>query len=309
MKRLFTACVVVALMAISPAAMSKTTTIGVSMALFDDNFLTILRQAMADYAKTQPDVELQFQDAQGDVGRQLSQVQNFVAQGVDAMIVNLVDASATKSMTQAAASAGIPLVYVNRQPDETEFPGKVVVVASDDLVAGRLQGTELVKRMGDKGIVVIMLGDLANNATHGRTTGVKEIFAKYPGIKIIEEQTANFERGKAIDLMNNWISKGDKIDAVSSNNDEMALGAIIAMRQAGLDPHKIPVGGVDATPDGLAAIAKGDLAVTVFQDAKGQGKRSVDDALKLIRGEKVQTRDIIPYELVTAENYKEYLNR
>ena len=82
MKRLLAACFAVMLTAVSPAAMAKTTTIGVTMALFDDNFLTILRQAMADYAKSMPDVELQFQDAQGDVGRQLSQVQNFVSQGV-----------------------------------------------------------------------------------------------------------------------------------------------------------------------------------------------------------------------------------
>ena len=306
MRRLLAACALV-LMVATPAIAK--TTIGVSMALFDDNFLTILRQAMADYAKTKPDLEIQFQDAQGDVGRQLSQVQNFISQGVTAIIVNLVDAAATKTMTDAAHKAGIPLVYVNRQPDEKELPGKVVVVASDDLVAGRLQGTELVKRMGDKGNVVIMLGDLANGSTRGRTAGAKEIFAQHPGIKIVEEQTANFERGKAIDLMSNWIQKGDKIDAVASNNDEMALGALIAMHQAGLSPKKVAVGGVDATPDALAALAKGDLAVTVFQNAKGQGQRAIDDALKMVHGETVEARDIIPYELVTPQNYKEYLNR
>ena len=306
MKRLLVACA--AALLIAAPAMAKTT-IGVSMALFDDNFLTLLRQAMADYAKTKPDLEIQFQDAEGDVGKQLSQVQNFVAQGVSAIIVNLVDAAATKGMTDAAHKAGIPLVYVNRQPDEKELPSKVVVVASDDLVAGRLQMTELAKRMGDKGNVVIMLGDLANGATRGRTAGVKEIIAKHPGIKIVEEQTANWERGRAIDLMSNWIQKGDKIDAVASNNDEMALGALIAMRQGGLSPKSVAVGGVDATPDGLAAIAKGDLAVTVFQNAKGQGQRAIDDALKLVQGGTVETRDIIPYELVTPQNYKEFLNR
>lgn len=306
MKRLLAACVAAMLVAVP--AMAKTT-VGVSMALFDDNFLTLLRQAMADHAKATPDVDVQFQDAQGDVGRQLSQVQNFIAQQVDAIIVNLVDSSATKAVTQAAHGAGIPLVYVNRQPDEAEFPDKVVVVASDDLLAGRLQMTELAKRLGDKGNLVIMLGDLANGSTRGRTAGVKEVLAQHPGVKVIEEQTANWERGKAIDLMNNWISKGDKIDAVAANNDEMALGALIALHQAGLSPQKVVVGGVDATPDGLAAIAKGELTVTVFQNAKGQGQRALDDALKMVRGEKVTVRDIVPYELVTKENYKEFLNR
>ncbi len=306
MKRMLAACVAVMLLA-APAVAK--TTVGVSMALFDDNFLTLLRQSMADHAKVTPDVTVQFEDAQGDVGRQLSQVQNFISQRVDVIIVNLVDSSATKAVTQAASRAGIPLVYVNRQPDETEFPGKVVVVASDDLLAGRLQMTELAKRMGGKGNLAIMLGDLANGATRGRTAGVKEVLAQNPGIKVIEEQSANWERGKAIDLMNNWISKGSQIDAVASNNDEMALGALIAMRQAGLSPQKVAVGGVDATPDGLAALAKGDLAVTVFQNAKGQGQRALDDALKLVRGEQVAVRDIIAYELVTPQNYKEFLNR
>lgn len=306
MKRLLAACV--AAMLIAVPAMAKTT-VGVSMALFDDNFLTLLREAVADHAKATPDVAIQFEDAQGDVGRQLSQVQNFISQKVDAIIVNLVDSSATKAVTQAAFQAGIPLVYVNRQPDETEFAGKVVVVASDDLLAGRLQMTELAKRMGGKGNLAIMLGDLANGATRGRTAGVKEVLAQNPGIKVIEEQTANWERGKAIDLMNNWISKGDKIDALASNNDEMALGALIAMHQAGLSPQKIAVGGVDATPDALAAVAKGELAVTVFQNAKGQGQRALDNALKMVHGEKVAARDIIPYELVTSQNYKEFLNR
>lgn len=308
MKRLLAACAAVLLAAAPVPAMAKTT-VGVTMALFDDNFLTLLRQAMADHAKAMPDVDVQFQDAQGDVGRQLSQVQNFIAQKVDAIIVNLVDSSATKAMTEAAHKAGIPLVYVNRQPDETNLPEKVVVVASDDLVAGRLQMTELAKRLGDKGNVVIMLGDLANGATRGRTAGVKEILKQHPGIKLIEEQSANWERGKAIDLMSNWISKGDKINAVAANNDEMALGAIIAMQQAGLSPKAVAVGGVDATPDGLAAIAKGELAVTVFQNAKGQGQRALDDAVAMVHGQAVAQRDIIPYELVTPQNYKDFMNR
>jgi inositol transport system substrate-binding protein len=202
------------------------------------------------------------------------------------MVVNVVDTTATKNITKLAGDAGIPLVYVNRQPDTKQLPAKVAVVASDDLVAGRLEMTELAKRMGGKGNIVIMLGDLANNSTIGRTAGMKEVLAKNPDIKVIEEQSANFERTKAIDLMSNWISKGNKIDAVGSNNDEMAIGAIIALRQAGMS-KKVFVGGVDATPDALAEMQKGELAVTVFQDAKGQGRKSIDDAVKLVKGEEV----------------------
>jgi inositol transport system substrate-binding protein len=95
----------------SPAFATK---IGVSMDKFDDNFLTVLRNGMSDYAKTLPGVTLQVEDAKDDVSKQLSQVQNFIANGVDAIIVNPVDTSATAAITKAAADAGVPLVYVNR---------------------------------------------------------------------------------------------------------------------------------------------------------------------------------------------------
>lgn len=307
MKRIFAAAAVLVLSA--APGWAKPMTIGVTMALFDDNFLTSVRQAMADHAKTIPELQVQFQDAQGDIGRQLSQVQNFVSQKVDAIVVNVVDTAATRNITKVVTDARIPLVYVNRQPDAKTLPPTVSVVASDDLVAGRLQMTELARRLNGKGNVVLMLGDLANNSTQGRTAGNKEVLAKNPDIKVVEEQTANFERTRAIDLMNNWLSKGTKIDAVVSNNDEMAIGAIIALRQAGRSPKQVLVGGVDATADALAEMAKGDLAVTVFQDAKGQGRKALDNAVKLARGEKVEQFDFVPYELVTPENYRGFLNR
>ena len=307
MKKLLATAAVLLMMAAPGHA--KPLVIGVSMALFDDNFLTSVRQAMADYAKTVPDVEVQFQDAQADNGRQISQVQNFMSQKVDAIVVNVVDTAATRNITKAVTDAGIPLVYVNRRPDAKTLPPKVSVVASDDLVAGRLEMTELARRMGGKGNVVIMLGDLANNSTQGRTAGNKEVLAKNPDIKVVEEQTANFERTKAIDLMNNWLSKGTAINGVVANNDEMAIGAIIALRQAGRSPKDVFVGGVDATADALAEMGKGGLAVTVFQDAKGQGRKGIENAVKLARGEKVEQLDFVPYELVTPENYKTFLNR
>ena len=106
-------------------------------------------------------------------------------------------------------------------------------------------------------------------------------------MKIVQKQTANWRRSEAMDLMNNWLVAGTKIDAVAANNDEMAIGAIMALQQAGKDPKKIVIGGVDATADALTEMEKGNLAVTVFQDAKGQGKAVVDSAIKLKKRRKV----------------------
>jgi inositol transport system substrate-binding protein len=284
--------------------------IGVSMAHFDDNWLTILRVAMADHAASQfPDSAIQFVDAQGDVGRQLSQIQNFVAQGAAAIIVNAADTSATPSMTKVAREGGVPLVYVNRRPAEEVLPAGVVFVGSDDLEAGTLEMEELGRLMGHRGNVAVMVGELASSGAQLRTKAVEAVVAKYGGMKIIEKQVANFQRERGLDLMNNWLTAGAKIDAVAANNDEMAIGAIMALRQAGLPPQQVLIGGVDATPDALAEMEKGTLAVTVFQDARAQGRGAVDAAMKLSRGEKIDSYVWIPFELVTRENYKSYLNR
>ena len=288
---------------------SRRPVIGVSMAHFDDNWLTILRMAMSEHAAKLPDIALQFSDAQGDVTRQLNQLQNFVTQGVAAVIVNAADTSATPSMTKVALDAGVPLVYVNRRPAEEQLPKGVVFVGSDDLEAGKLEMEDLARLMNYKGNVAIMIGELASNGAQMRTKAVEDVVAKYPGMKIVEKQAANFQRERGLDLMNNWLTAGAKIDAVAANNDEMAIGAIMAIQQAGVPAGKILVGGVDATPDALAEIEKGTLAVTVFQDARAQGRGAVDAALKLSRGEPIDSFVWIPFELVTRENYKTYVNR
>lgn len=284
--------------------------IGVTMAHFDDNFLTLLRTAMVEHvAATYPDIDIRIADAQGDVGRQLSQIQNFAAQDVAAIIVNAADTSATPGMTKIARDAGIPLVYVNRRPAEDTLPSGVVFVGSEDLQAGTLEMEELARLMKYRGNVAIMVGELASNGAQLRTKAVEQVVAKYPGLKIVETQVGNFQRERGLDLMNNWLTAGRAIDAVASNNDEMAIGAIMAIRQAGIPAGKILVGGVDATPDALAELAKGTLAVSVFQDARGQGRGAVDAAVKLSRGEKVDSFVWIPFELVTPENYRSFLNR
>jgi inositol transport system substrate-binding protein len=297
-----------ALLGMMAAPAFAKTTVAVSMAHFDDNFLTILRNAMATEAKTQ-DIDIQFEDAQGDIGKQLNQIQNFIAQKADAIIVNPVDTSATPKMTKLATEGHIPLVYVNRKPIEEQLPPGVSFVGSDENLSGTLEAEELARLMNHKGNIAIMVGELATNAAELRTKDVEKVVAKYPDMKIIQKQTANFQRNEAIDLMNNWIVSGEKIDAVAANNDEMALGALIAMKQAGISPEKVLVGGIDATPDALAEMDKGNLAVTVFQDARGQGKGAVDTALKLVKGEQVESIVWVPFQIVTRDNYKTFLNK
>ena len=284
-------------------------TIGVSMALFDDNFLTVLRNGMSDYAKTLDGVELQIEDAQNDVAKQQSQIQNFIAAGVSAIIVNPVDTDATAALSKAAADAGVPLVYVNREPvNVNELPEKQAFVASNEQESGTLETKEVCRLLNGKGKVVVMMGELSNQAARMRTQDIKDVIAtdECKGLEIVEEQTANWSRTQGSDLMTNWLSAGLEFDAVISNNDEMAIGAIQALKAAGRSMDSVVVAGIDATQDALAAMAAGDLDVTVFQDAAGQGKGALDAALKLAKGEKVDTKVYIPFQLVTPANIADF---
>jgi len=279
-------------------------TIGVTMK-FDDLWLTTLRDAMSEYAATQSGVELVMVDSKEDVATQLAQVENFVAQQVDAIIVIAANTDAADPMTKAAQDAGIPLVYVNRLP--SNLPEGISYVGSESIQAGIMQAEWLAEQLGGKGNVVIMNGDLAQEAAQKRTEGEKQVFAKYPDITIIREDTGNWSRDQGLALMENWLASGDQIDAVAANNDEMAIGALQAIEAAG-KLGEILVGGVDASPDALQEMDKGRLDVTVFQNAKGQGEGGIQVAIALAKGESVEQFTWIPFELVTPENYKNYMN-
>jgi inositol transport system substrate-binding protein len=283
--------------------------IGVAMALFDDVWLTYVRDAITKWASTHPDVELAIVDANNDTAKQVGQVENFLAQGVDAVVILPVDTAATGPMTKAVVAAGKPLVYVNRQP--ANLPKGVVYCGSHSIEAGIMNMEELGKAMGGKGNLVILMGELQNEAAIGRTDGIKQVVKeKFPNIKIIREETGNWKREQGKTIMENWLASGQEIDGVASNNDEMALGALQAIKAAG-KLGKIPVGGTDGSHDALESMDKGELNNTVFQDPVGQGEEAVNAAYLMVKKEanpKV-VNDIIwiPYQRITKENYKQYM--
>jgi inositol transport system substrate-binding protein len=290
--------------------------IGVSMALFDDNFLTVLRNGIQTYADANG-VKVQIEDAKNDVAKQLDQINNFIAGGAEAIIVNPVDTSATQAMSDAAAKAGVPLVYVNRQPINVDtLPDNQAFVASNEVDSGTLETKEICRMLKEAGKteanVYVMQGELSNQAAVQRTADIHDVIGGPDcGVKIniIDEQTANWSRDQAQTLMTNWLSTGTAFDAVIANNDEMAIGAIQALKAGGVDMKSVIVGGVDATQDALAAMAAGEQDVTVFQDAAGQGSGAVDAAVKLAKGEAVDQKVYIPFQLVTPANMADYTKK
>lgn len=274
--------------------------IGVTFAVYDQFLQTLADGIKARAAEN--GVEVDVVSAEKSTDKQLGQVENFVTQKYDGIIVIPVDTAATGPMTSKVTAANIPLAYVNRKP--ANLPANVPYVGSDSIVAGQLEMTELAKQVGNKGNVAILIGDPANEAATMRTKGCKEI-AEKNGMKVVLEQSGNWERDRALTITENWLQSGQQIDAICSNNDDMALGAIKALQNAGkLD--KVKVGGVDATADALKALKAGQLAVTVFQDAKGQGAAGVDSIVRLYNKETVPGFVNVPFQPVTKDKADEF---
>lgn len=285
--------------------------IGVTMAQFDDAGLTILRHGIVDAAK-QHGAAVQVEDAGGDVGRQLSQIQNMIAQRADAIIVIAVDTDATPRITRMVAQAGIPLVYVNRRPvDFDQLPPGMAVVASDERRSGTLQTREVCQLLGGRGDILVLMGELANDSARVRTRDIEQVLAtpECAGMKIVDRREGKWSRMQGQDITMNWLSSGVKFDAIIANNDEMALGAINALKATRKWTPATIVAGIDATPDGLASMKSGELKVSVFQDLAGQGARAVETAIRLSRKEAVERFVDVPFELVTPENMEQFTRR
>lgn len=305
----------IAALMLTTAAQAADKKIGATVSSLEFTFIAVMAKGMTDHTGKLPGVKLQLEDAKNDVANQLSQVQNFIASGVDAIVVNAVDTSATQAMTDAAAKAKIPLVYVNRQPINIDtLPDGQAFVASNEVDSGTLQTKEVCRILKEKGKgkganIVVLVGELSNQAAVQRTKDIHDVIATpdCSFMKVIEEQTGGWKRDAGQDIVTNWISKGVKFDAIIANNDDMALGAVNALKKNGISTKDIPVSGIDATQEALKAMQDGDLAVTVFQDAVGQGAGSIDTALNILAGKKVEKKVYIPFQLVTPANLKDYL--
>jgi inositol transport system substrate-binding protein len=297
---------VVALM-IAPTAFSAgKLKMGVTIEDFNDVFMRYALDQLTDEAK-KSNVDVVAADGKRDPNEQLKQVENFITQGVDAILIHVIDQTIAPTITKECLAAGIPLVYFNRKPDDAALSmGKVVAVASPEVVAGNLEGEFVAKKLGGKGNVAILMGTMGSAPQIGRTQGSKDVLAKYPGIKVVREQTANFQRPDAVTVVENWLASGEKIDAIIANNDEMALGAVLVLEEKHMK-DKVLVTGVDATSDALKFIADKRLDMTVFQNGGAQGRGAVQTALKLIKHQSVPLFTVIPFEPVSYDNYKKYM--
>jgi inositol transport system substrate-binding protein len=289
------------------AAAQKKIVIGFARSESNDTWLSYLHDAFAAEFANKPEYEIIWSDGQNDVTRQQDNVNAMISQGIKALVVVPIDTSAAAPITRAAQEAGIPLIYVNRSPFVGSAPPKgVYYCGSEAIVSGRLQMEELGKHLDGKGEIAILMGQLNQEAAQDRTRGVKEVIAeKFPNIKVVAEQTGNWMRNEGVNVTENWLTAFPNLAAIASNNDEMALGALVAIESAGR--KGIFIAGTDGNPDALEAIKAGRLVATVLQNAKGQGAGAADYVIRALKGESLEPNNWVPYELITKENLDDYL--
>ncbi|WP_017588931.1 ABC transporter permease/substrate-binding protein [Nocardiopsis ganjiahuensis] len=294
-----TAAVVGALSFLVPNSSSDGPRVGMSLSTLNNPFFLQMRdgaQAEADEAG----VDLVVTDAQDDASQQADQIQNFISTGVDAMVINPVDSDAAGPPVRGANKADIPVIAADRGVTEADVE---TLVASDNVEGGRLAAQALAEELGEEGRIAVLQGTPGTSASRERGSGFAEGIAEYPGIEVVAQQPADFDRSKGLDVMTNMLQGNGDIDGVFAENDEMALGAAAALSSRGEEAVVI---GFDGTPEGLEAVEGGVLHASVAQQPAELGRAAVRNAIAAARGEALEETVMVPVEVVTEENVADF---
>ena len=301
--------------------------VGISIYKFDDNFMTLYRTELERYLTEELGFKkenITIQDGKGDQAEQTNQIQNFIASGVDVMILNLVQASSAPQVTDLCKDAGIPVVYINREPDTAEEERwasdsiSATYVGADARQSGTYQGEEIVETAnkgdinGDGKVSYIMVqGDPENVDAQYRTEfSVKALTDAGLEVEELLLQRGDWDQAKGQQIVQDALTQfGDKIEVVFCNNDAMALGALQAIDAAGRKVNEdIYLVGVDALTEAVQDITEGKMTGTVFNDYMGQAKTAADMAVKFLNGETVDPVNMVDYVKVTPDNAKDILD-
>ncbi|MFC9291920.1 substrate-binding domain-containing protein, partial [Streptomyces sp. NPDC057052] len=270
--------------------------VGLALSTLNNPFFVQIQSGAKAEAK-KLGVDLTVTDAQNDASQQANQLQNFTSSGYDAIVVNPVDSDAAGPAVRAADKAEIPVVAVDRGVNKATTD---TLVASDNVAGGELAARTVAEKLGGTGRIVILQGQAGTSAARERAEGFAKGLKAYPGIRVLAQQPADFDRTKGLDVMSNLLQAHPDVQGVIAANDEMALGAIKALgSKAG---KSVQVVGFDGTPDGLTAVGNGTLYASVAQQPSELGRIAVDNALAALRGKKVAETVKVPVKVVTKEN-------
>lgn len=307
----------------------KGTQIGVTIYKYDDNFMSFVRKQIEGAGeKAGKDVNVLMNDSQNDQSKQNDQVDVLISKGVDVLAINLVDPAAAPTIINKAKKENIPVVFFNKEPSQKVLDSydKTCYVGTESKESGIIQGELIAKHwkanpkwdLNKDGVLqyAYLKGEPGHPDAEARAEySVKTL--KELGIEVeqLKYDTAMWDTAMAKDKMDAWISgkDGDSIEVVFCGNDAMAFGAIESLKAAG--KGSIPVFGVDALPEALAKIEKGDMAGTVLNDAANQGQATFDLALNYAKGKEptegtswklVNKAVRVPYVGVDASNLSDF---
>ena len=255
-----------------------------------------------------PDMELTVLDSQNKLETQISNIETCVAQGYDYIIVLPIEPAATDAIMEGYIADGIPMMNINLDDFGAEHASSVIANPYDlgTVVAEYAKGL-----LADDANVVVLLGPSGNTDSIERRRAYEEIIFSGSNVTILEEQLGDWEKSKGMELMENWIQvHGDKIDAVCSMNDAMAIGAYEAAKDAGV-AENILFFGVDGLADAAVSIADGELTATALQDAQVMAKEAARIVHEILTGENAEgiEKVQIPVTLITADNVQEFVDR
>lgn len=263
--------------------------IGVSLSTLNNPFFVSIREGIEEKAKEEG-AEVVISDAQNDSSVQSNQIEDLITQKVDLIIINPVDSTAISSSVQKANEANIPVICVDRGSEDGEV---LSLVSSNNVEGGKMAGEFILEKVGENAEVIQLEGIPGASSTRERGQGFAE--ATEGKINLVASQPANFDRAEGLTVMENLLQAHPDVKAVFSQNDEMALGAIEAIKASGKD---IVVVGFDGNDDAVEAVKNGELAATVAQQPKEMGKLAMENAINHLKGETIEAQIDSPLELV-----------
>ncbi|RPA56958.1 D-ribose ABC transporter substrate-binding protein [Aerococcus agrisoli] len=269
-------------------------TVGLSLSTLSNPFFVSLEEGVTKLAD-ENGTKVVTVDAQDDSAKQSNDINDLIQQNVDVLLINPVDSAAISPAVEAANSANIPVILVDRTSDSGEV---VTLVASDNVAGGEMAAQYIVDTVGEGATTIQLEGVPGASATNERGQGFMNVAEK--SLNVVDSQTANFDRAEGLTVMENMLQGNADIKAVFAQNDEMGLGAIEAIKGAGLE-DQITVVSFDGTEGGLKAIEDGSLAATVAQQPDEMGRLALQAAYDYFAGEDIPEKIDSPLELVTKE--------
>lgn len=283
----------------------KDITIGATLQGNQSGFIQYIATGIFEYQKNEaPDINLDVVYADDDAAKQLSQVETFIGQGVDAIVLNPVDKTQGAAAVDMAAEAGIPVITVNTT---TESDKNAAHVGSDDVEAGRMQMEEIISVIGEEGKVAYVDATLGHSAQVGRSQGYNEALEEHPDVELVVHDTGNWSADESMKLVENWLQAGKEMDAILCMADCQLVGVLTAVENAGkLDD--IVLSGMDCDSVILDAIKEGKVESSIWQDGNEQGANALRLAIEAAKGNDVEDF-MIPYEICNGDNIDEYIEK